>query len=147
MKIITLRLALLLLSAILISTSIWAAEPSVMHYTQTEIKTIGLSIAKTLRCPMSTNQNLLDSQAPIANELKAEIFLQLEQGRSEAQIIDFMVQRYGEKIRYMPNLAPGTMVLFLFPLFLVALIAAWALWLRRSNTQTQQPLSLDTHHD
>jgi cytochrome c-type biogenesis protein CcmH len=96
---------------------------------------------------MSTNQNLLDSQAPIANELKAEIFLQLEQGRRKQEIIDFMVQRYGEKIRYMPVIAPGTIVLFLFPLALVALIALWGLWLRRNSTFSLKPVKMDNHYE
>lgn len=137
MKLNTLWITLLL-CYMAVTDSVCCAEQSATYYTQDEIKTIGLSIARSLRCPMSTNQNLLDSQAPIASELKAEIFLQLEQGRSETQIIDFMVQRYGEKIRYMPAISQGAIVLYLFPLVLVVLIVAWGLWHRRNSSEIRQ---------
>ncbi|QFU24699.1 cytochrome c-type biogenesis protein CcmH [Shewanella eurypsychrophilus] len=95
------------------------ADP--IAYTADEIRDLGLDISKQLRCPKSVNQNLLDSQAPIASELKAQIFLMLNQGHSEEDIITFMVERYGEKIRYMPSLSSGTSLLWLAPLLLVLL--------------------------
>ncbi|MGL5026493.1 MAG: cytochrome c-type biogenesis protein [Shewanella oncorhynchi] len=78
-----------------------------------------IDISKVLRCPMATNQNLFESQAPIAHELKAQIFSMLEQGQSQDEIIDFMVQRYGEKIRYQPEFKASTFALWLGPLLLL----------------------------
>lgn len=95
------------------------ADP--IAYSADEIRDLGLDISRQLRCPKSINQNLLDSQAPIASELKAQIFLMLNQGHSEGEIITFMVERYGEKIRYMPSLSSGTTLLWLAPLLLVLL--------------------------
>ncbi|WP_242620188.1 cytochrome c-type biogenesis protein [Shewanella maritima] len=102
-----------------------AAMQAPKHYTQEQIKTLGFEIAKELRCPASINQNLLDSQAPIANELKAEIFLQLEQGKSKQAIIEFMVARFGEQIHYMPTLNASTSALFIIPIFMVLLAIVW----------------------
>jgi cytochrome c-type biogenesis protein CcmH/NrfF len=89
------------------------------HYSKVEIRNLGFEIAKELRCPTSPNQNLFDSQSRIASELKGQIFLMLEQGKSKQAIIDFMVQRYGEKMRYLPSLNSGTVFLWLAPLLLV----------------------------
>ena len=80
-----------------------------------------MDISKVLRCPMATNQSLFESQAPIAHELKAQIFSMLEQGQSQDEIIDFMVQRYGEKIRYQPEFKASTFALWLGPLLLLVL--------------------------
>ncbi|QYJ99536.1 cytochrome c-type biogenesis protein CcmH [Shewanella alkalitolerans] len=93
--------------------------------TPAQLKHQAIAIASGLRCPMSTNQSLLDSQSPIANELKAEIYLQLEQGKTSDEIVDFMVARYGERIRYMPSLSAGTALLFFAPLCLLALAIFW----------------------
>lgn len=78
-----------------------------------------IAISKVLRCPMATNQTLFESQAPIAHELKGQIFSLLEQGYKRDEILDFMVQRYGEKIRYQPELKPSTLALWLGPLALL----------------------------
>lgn len=91
------------------------------HYSKIEIRDMGFEIAKELRCPTSPNQNLFDSQSRIASELKGQIFLMLEQGNSKQTIIDFMVQRYGEKMRYLPSLNSGTAFLWLTPILLVLL--------------------------
>lgn len=78
-----------------------------------------IAISKELRCPMATNQTLFESQAPIAHELKGQIFSLLEQGYKQDEILDFMVQRYGEKIRYQPEFKTSTLALWLGPLLLL----------------------------
>lgn len=78
-----------------------------------------IEISKVLRCPMATNQTLFESQAPIAHELKGQIFSLLEQGYKRDEILDFMVQRYGEKIRYQPEFKSATLALWLGPLVLL----------------------------
>ena len=78
-----------------------------------------IEISKVLRCPMATNQTLFESQAPIAHELKGQIFSLLEQGYKQNEILDFMVQRYGEKIRYQPEFKTSTLALWLGPLLLL----------------------------
>ncbi|MBS0041232.1 cytochrome c-type biogenesis protein CcmH [Shewanella sp. M16] len=96
-----------------------------------------MDISKVLRCPMATNQSLFESQAPIANELKAQIFSMLEQGQSQDEIIDFMVQRYGQKIRYQPEFKASTFALWLGPLLLLVLGIGLCLALvTRRKTQT-----------
>jgi hypothetical protein len=66
-------------------------------------------LTKELRCPKCQNQDIADSNAPIAADLRREIFRMLGEGKSNQQIIDFMVDRYGDFVRYKPALsgAPG----------------------------------------
>ncbi|MCL1140284.1 cytochrome c-type biogenesis protein [Shewanella pneumatophori] len=117
--------AVLLCISLSVQTSVQAASDKI-HYTPDQIRDLGFEIAHELRCPMSVNQNLFDSGAPIASELKGQIFLMLEQGESKAAIIDFLVQRYGEKIRYQPSFSSATAVLWLGPILLLIGIVGFA---------------------
>jgi len=81
-------------------------------------------LAKVLRCPKCQNQNIAESSAPIASDLRGEIQRMLREGRSDAQIIDFMVARYGEFVLYAPPLSGRTVLLWLGPAGLLAAGAA-----------------------
>lgn len=115
--------AVLALLQLFICITVFAQEHNApTHYSEQQKQIIGFEIARELRCPMAVNQNLFDSQSQIASELKGQIFLMLEEGQSKAAIIDFMVDRYGDKIRYMPPLNSNTAVLWLLPLGLVIMV-------------------------
>ena len=68
-----------------------------------------------LRCPKCQNQNLADSDAPIAKDLRRELHRLLEDGKDNDQILDFMTLRYGEFVRYRPSLTVYTSTLWLIP--------------------------------
>ena len=73
-----------------------------------------------LRCPKCQNQNLDGSNAPIAKDLRRELHRLLEEGQSDAQIVEYMVDRYGEFVLYRPRFNAETAVLWLAPaIFLV----------------------------
>lgn len=72
-------------------------------------------LTKELRCPKCQNQDIADSNAPIAADLRKEIFRMLGEGRSNQQIIDFMVDRYGDFVRYKPALSSKTWLLWFGP--------------------------------
>ncbi|WP_076412285.1 cytochrome c-type biogenesis protein [Shewanella sp. UCD-KL12] len=115
------------------------ADP--ITYTSEQKHKLRLEISRELRCPKSINQNLLDSQAPIASELKAQIYLMLEQGHSKVEIVNFMVERYGEKIRYMPSLSGGTTILWLAPLlFVLIAIASVFIFIRPRMIKQTEPV-------
>ena len=84
------------------------------------------SLSAELRCPKCQNQNIADSNAPIAADLRAQLQRQLQAGRSDAEIVEFMVRRYGEFVLYRPRWNRVTAFLWLTPLLLLAL-AAWIL--------------------
>ncbi|SFG44701.1 Cytochrome C biogenesis protein [Duganella sp. CF458] len=79
-----------------------------------------MALAGELRCLVCQNQSLADSHAPLALDLRDQIQRQLAQGRSEQQVVDFMVQRYGDFVLYEPPLNPSTALLWFGPLLLLA---------------------------
>jgi len=76
-------------------------------------------LTEVLRCPKCQNQNIADSNSPIAQDLRREVSRMLEEGRSEAQIIDFMVARYGDFVLYQPPFDLRTVMLWLGPAVLL----------------------------
>jgi len=91
-------------------------------------------LAFELRCPKCQNQNIADSNAPIAQDLRAQLYAQLESGASNDEIVDFMVGRYGEFVLYRPRFSPATAVLWLAPvLLLLCAVVIVLLSVRRSG--------------
>lgn len=78
-------------------------------------------LAEELRCPKCQNQNIADSNAPIAKDLRNEVHRMILEGNDEDQIIDFMVERYGNFVVYKPKFDMSTYFLWLGPA-LIALI-------------------------
>lgn len=72
-------------------------------------------LIEELRCPKCQNQNIADSDAPIATDLRNEIFRMLEEGKSNDEIIDFLVSRYGDFVLYKPPLTSRTLLLWYGP--------------------------------
>lgn len=77
------------------------------------------SFIEEMRCPKCQNQNLAGSDSPIASDLRRELRRLLEEGRSDKEIVDFMVSRYGEYVLYRPRVSSNTLVLWGLPVFLL----------------------------
>lgn len=73
------------------------------------------ALTRELRCPKCQNQDLADSNAPIAGDLRREIQRLMAAGQSDAKIIAHLEQRYGEFIRYRPPFEGRTLLLWLLP--------------------------------
>ena len=82
-------------------------------------------LSAELRCPKCQNQNIADSNAPIAEDLRAQLHRQLQAGKSDEAIVDYMVKRYGEFVLYRPRWNNVTMLLWLAPVIFLVL----ALWI------------------
>lgn len=82
------------------------------------------TLSAELRCPKCQNQNIADSNAPIAQDLRKLLFKQLEAGANDEDILEHMVSRYGEFVRYKPRFSGVTLMLWLMPaaLLLMAII-------------------------
>ena len=79
------------------------------------------TLTEELRCPKCQNQNIADSNAPIAMDLRQEIFRMLEEGQSNDQIVDYLVDRYGDFVRYNPPVNAKTLLLWYGPAGLLVL--------------------------
>ena len=99
-------------------------------------------LTRELRCPKCQNQDIADSNAPIAADLRREIFRLLGEGQSNAQIVAFMVDRYGDFVRYKPALTPRTWLLWFGPgLLLVAGAVTLLLRVNRRRAPTPEAAS------
>ena len=124
-----LLLPLLLLVALGVNA---AVEP--YEFDSEEQRVRYLEFTRELRCPKCQNQNLADSNAPIAADLRHELQRLLHEGRSDSEIIDFMVERYGEYVLYEPRLEPKTVLLWTAPaLMLLAGVLVLAGVVRRAR--------------
>ena len=72
-------------------------------------------LTSELRCVMCQNQSLADSNAQIAQDLRREVLDLMNQGKSDAQVKEFLVQRYGEFVLYKPRMEGSTWLLWLGP--------------------------------
>lgn len=103
-----------------------------------------LALTQELRCPKCQNQDIADSNAPIAADLRREIVRLLGEGYSDRQVVDYMVDRYGEFIRYKPALTARTGVLWFGPVMLLFIGAGViTLIVRRRRASTAVALCAD----
>lgn len=104
-----------------------------------------MQIAEGLRCLVCQNETIAASHADLAVDLRKQIRQKLQQGQSEAQIVDFMVQRYGDFVLYKPPLKRSTWLLWGGPFVLLAVaLAVLAVNIRRRRaTAAAAPLRAD----
>ena len=104
-----------------------------------------LDISSELRCLVCQNESLAGSRAELANDLRREIRKQIEAGKTNSEIMEFMVSRYGDFVRYRPPLKSSTLLLWFGPaLLLCGALAFLVHYLRRRNRGiSNAPLSDD----
>jgi cytochrome c-type biogenesis protein CcmH len=103
-----------------------------------EIEKRVTALAVELRCLVCQNQTLADSNAPLAVDLRNQIREQLKAGKSEQDVVDFMVARYGDFVLYRPPLKTSTVALWAGP-FLILLFGAWLLLRRIRKRPAGEP--------
>ena len=95
-----------------------------------------VSISEEMRCLVCQNESLSGSRSELAQDLRREIRNLIKQGKTDAEIRAFMVDRYGDFILYRPPVRPTTWLLWIGPFVLMfAGIVALLMYLRRRNTQ------------
>lgn len=102
------------------------------------------ALIEELRCPQCQNQNLAASDAPIAQDLRAEVLRLLREGRSDGEIVDHLVARYGDFVRYRPAWQPSTYLLWIAPGLLLVIAAGVWLWVLRRQRRRRQGTELGT---
>ncbi|MCR9184948.1 MAG: cytochrome c-type biogenesis protein CcmH [Halieaceae bacterium] len=100
-------------------------------------------LSEELRCPKCQNQNIADSNAPISQDLRRLLHQQLEAGASNEEILEFMVARYGEFVRYRPAFNAVTAVLWLAPVLLLLAGVGGLLLLLRGRRQSGGSLTAE----
>lgn len=106
-----------------------------------------MRLAAELRCLVCQNQSLAESNAELALDLKNQVREQIRAGKSDDQIRDYMVARYGDFVLYRPPVKATTVLLWAGPfVLLVAAFVGLALYLRRRREQViEAELSPEQH--
>ncbi len=129
----------LLLTILLIANTVFAID---IHEFKTEQQRLDYQqLTEELRCLVCQNQNIADSDAGLAKDLRNEVAKMVNQGMSQNEITDYLVERYGDFVRYSPPMRADTLVLWLMPL-LILLIAGFivirTIKKNASNTTTNE---------
>lgn len=96
-----------------------------------------MKLSEELRCLVCQNQSLADSGAGLAEDLRREIRSMIVQGKTDKEIVDFLVQRYGDFVRYRPPVKATTVLLWFGPF---ALLGLGAIALYRRLKQRRQEI-------
>ena len=131
------------LVALVLSTSFFAqakVAPNISSDPALEARM--MAIAEELRCLVCQNETIAASHADLAVDLKNQIRLKLTQGQSQKQILDFMVERYGDFVLYRPPLKTTTVLLWLGPFTLLAIAVLMLVVNVRRRRRAAQPAAL-----
>jgi cytochrome c-type biogenesis protein CcmH len=137
------RACVLALAVMAGSSAAYAVQPDeIMSDPAKESRARDLS--RELRCMVCQNQSIDDSDAPLARDLRLLVRERIAAGDSDAQVLDFLVARYGEFVLLKPRLEPHTYLLWLLPPLALA-GGGFALWMysrRRTRSATPEDQSL-----
>lgn len=100
-------------------------------------------LTAALRCPKCQNNSIADSDAMIATDMRQKVYELMQQGKSKAEIIDYMVARYGNFVTYDPPLTPLTLLLWLSPLAVIAIGGGLIVARTRRRQHFSEPLLTD----
>lgn len=131
-----------LLSLLLLPLTIAAVE--VREFASEEQRQRYESLLNELRCLVCQNQSLADSDADLAKDLRNEVYDIIQSGKSEAEAIRFLTDRYGDFVLYRPPLKPITLLLWGGP---VLLLGAGGAFVWRQGKRRRQLASIELTED
>ena len=133
---------LILLIVVTFSLSATAAPIETFKFDSPETEKVFHKLSEELRCLVCQNQNIAESNADLAKDLRLEIYTMLSDGKSEDEIVDFMVQRYGDYVLYRPPFKPMTWLLWFGPAIVFAFGLVFVVRFMKSQSSKKQVESL-----
>jgi cytochrome c-type biogenesis protein CcmH len=135
------KLSIVLVCCSLIFGGAVMAKEAAPMAADVEVEKRMVAISEELRCLVCQNESLSGSHAELAQDLRREIRTMISEGKSDKEILDFMVARYGDFVRYRPPMKPTTWLLWGGPFVLLAGgIAALITFLRRRVKEDAAPV-------
>ena len=119
----------------MLAISAYAGPVVTYEFASAEQEALFNKLSDELRCLVCQNQAISDSNAELARDLRDEIYAMLQQGKSEDEIVEFMVVRYGDFVLYRPPVKPVTWLLWFGPA--LALIVGFVVVIRIVKKQRQ----------
>ena len=123
---------------LLISVNAIAEMVDTFEFRNQADRTRAVELAKSLRCPQCQNQNLVESNSPIAYDLRIEVYNMVNEGKTNQQIIDAMTSRFGNFVNYKPPFQWNTALLWLLPAGLL-LVAFGLIWVSSRSSSPLEP--------
>ncbi|MBH0025678.1 MULTISPECIES: cytochrome c-type biogenesis protein [unclassified Pseudoalteromonas] len=99
-------------------------------------------LTKELRCPKCQNQNIADSDAVVAKDLRDKVLVLVKEGKSKDEVIDYMIDRFGYFVHYDPPVTPATLVLWVLPV-LIVIVGFGFIVIRQRKASVKQTWSSD----
>ena len=133
------KLKLVILLGLVVPLSLFARIET-HEFDTPEQEALFVQLTKELRCLVCQNQNLADSNADLAKDLRDKTYEMVKQGKSHAEITEYMIARYGDFVMYRPPVKSSTFLLWLGPFgFLVAALVGLIFFLRRRSADDDTP--------
>ena len=126
-----------LLISFIFSLSVIAAPVTIYKFDSKEREKIFYKLSDEIRCLVCQNQNIAESNSELAQDLRRQIYDMLRQGKSEDEIVSFMVERYGDYVMFDPPFKPLTWMLWLGPLVVFIFAVGYALSVINSKRKTE----------
>lgn len=101
--------------------AVFAAPVEIQQFDNPQQEADYRSLIQELRCPQCQNNNIADSNATIATDMRHKTLDLLKQGKTKQEVVEYMVERYGNFVTYDPPMTPATVLLWLMPLLLIAI--------------------------
>jgi cytochrome c-type biogenesis protein CcmH len=130
------RIALLLL---IVPLSLFARIES-HEFDNPAQEALYVQLTKELRCLVCQNQNLADSNAELAKDLREKAYEMVKQGKTHDQITEYMIARYGDFVMYRPPMKTSTYLLWLGPfVFLLIALLVLIFFIRKKSSSNDAP--------
>jgi len=135
-------LLVLSLSLLILPLSLFAGIED-HKFESAEREALYVRLTKELRCLVCQNQNLADSNADLAKDLRQKAYEMVTDGKSHAEITEYMIARYGDFVMYSPPMKKTTYLLWIGPFvfLLLAILTLFYFLRRKPSTKDDQPLS------
>lgn len=141
----TLAVALgLVVACLAMSTEALANASQTYEFTDEVSEVRYKDLVKELRCPKCQNQNLADSNSQIAVDLRDEVYEMVSQGKSDQEIVTFMVDRYGDFVLYRPKVNTLTYALWFGPAVLLLIGFIVIVIIARKKSASKKELALSS---
>jgi len=123
-------------------SAVVAAQVDIVEFETAQQHELYQKVIKELRCLVCQNQNLADSNSDLARDLRRKSYEMIKQGKQYDEIIQYMLDRYGEFVLYRPRVTQYTLLLWFSPFVLLTMVITFALFrIRKSRKPSHTAFS------
>jgi cytochrome c-type biogenesis protein CcmH len=130
-----------IITILLLCCSFYGYSQEVVPFGNDAERELYQQLTSELRCPQCQNQNIADSNAIVAVDMREKTYQLVREGKDRQQILQYMINRYGDFVHYQPPLTRYTLWLWLLPLFMLLALAATGLYRRSRHTESTEDIT------